>query len=54
MTKLFHIFHSVHYSSNSTTEAKKCIQSYYSYNNIIKTTNSYLFRALVAHHHGIQ
>ena len=54
MTKLLHICHSVHHSSNIITGANKCKQLYLSYNNIIKATNSFLFRALLAHHHGIQ
>jgi hypothetical protein len=42
------------FSSITVIQTKKCTQLYYSYNDIIKTTDSYIFWALLAHHQGVQ
>jgi len=50
----FHIFSSVPYSSVTLIQANKCMQLYHCDNNMIKTTNSYMFPALMAYHQAVQ
>jgi hypothetical protein len=47
---IFYIFHSAHYNSFTLIQTNKCKQLCYSFNNIIRPTNYYMFRALLAHH----